>query len=176
MSGLQPSRAVVRFGIKGPAAAAWLQARGIPVPADANRIATWTLPEAQQACRCLRLGFTEFLVEMDGGETPAAPATTDAPGAWLLLRSDFSLVLEGPQWPAALAQLCSFDLARLRTRPDLVVMTLLAGIAVTLVREPAADPERFALRLWCDASYAHYLQEALHAALPDPTPAPGGPR
>lgn len=178
MNGLTPSRATVRFGIKGPAAEAWLKARGIAVPPEANRIASWMPTGTDSGGRCLRLGFTEFLVEQEGGDDPAAASATpggEMPGAYLLLRSDCSLVLDGPAWPAALSQLCSFDLARLREQPDLVVMTLLAGIAVTLVREPAQDSARFALRLWCDASYAHYLQESLQAALPEPNPAPGGP-
>ncbi len=54
-------------------------------------------------------------------------------------------------------------------------MTLLAGISVTLVREPRAGNTHLALRLWCDASYETYLQHCLqHLARPDPSP--GEPR
>jgi hypothetical protein len=52
-------------------------------------------------------------------------------------------------------------------------MTLLAGISVTLVREPrATDDAPPALRLWCDASYAPYLQHCLQE-LARPNTSPG---
>ena len=141
-----------RFGLKGPNAMSWLQQRGITVPDAPNRIARWN------GGRCLRMGHGEFLVEQDHDATKPADLTD---GAWLLLRSDFSVVLDGPSWLRQLAQLCAFDFERLRAEPDLVVMTLLAGISVTLVREPRTDGTDIALRLWCDASYATYLTHCL---------------
>jgi hypothetical protein len=106
--------------------------------------------------RCLRLGHSEFLVEQDAAPVPQAD------DAWLLLRSDFCVLLDEARWPLRLAQVCSFDFERFHAQPDLVVMTLLAGISVTLVREPRpADVSRIALRLWCDATYTQYLQDCL---------------
>jgi sarcosine oxidase subunit gamma len=142
-----------RFGMKGPDATSWLQQHGFVVPDSPNRIARWN------GGRCLRLGHGEFLVEQD--QVASRPTdTTD--GAWQLLRSDFSVVLDGPSWPRQLAQWCAFDFERLRAEPDLVVMTLLAGISVTLVREPrSSESPDIALRLWCDASYATYLTQCL---------------
>ncbi len=62
---------------------------------------------------------------------------------------------------------------RFHDEPDLVVMTLLAGIGVTLVREPRRRCNiDLALRLWCDASYATYLQ-AMPATLARPAHLPG---
>jgi len=150
---MQPAVAS-RFGVKGPMAPGWLAQQGIAVPDAPNHIARWS---TNGGGRCLRLGHGEFLVEHD------SPATTSAAGedVWLLLRSDFSVVLDGPHWLPLLAQLCSYDFRRFDTDPDLVVMTLLAGISVTLAREPRSDPSSFALRLWCDASYTHYLQDCL---------------
>jgi hypothetical protein len=75
------------------------------------------------------------------------------PDAWTLVRSDHSLVLNAT-WPRKLSQVCSFDFDRLHEQPDLVVMTLMAGIGVTLVREPKladSHPSGMSLRLWCDA-------------------------
>jgi hypothetical protein len=137
-------------------AAARLARQGIPVPAAPNRFTHW------EGGRCLRLGHSEFLIEWD--DARSAPSADDlaGDGAYLLLRSDCSIVLAGAPWPDALAQACSFDFGRLRGEPDLVVMTLFAGIGVTLVREPDTRSDSpLALRLWCDASYATYLQQCL---------------
>jgi hypothetical protein len=143
-----------RFGLKGPKAQAWLAQQGFAMPAAPNRITRWS---ANGGGRCLRLGHGEFLVERDQA---AIPPATD--GAWLLLRSDCCVLLDDPVWPRRLAQVCSFDFQRFHAVPDLVVMTLLAGIGVTLVREPGPpDASHVALRLWCDASYTQYLQDCL---------------
>lgn len=164
-----------RYGIKGPDAAAWLQQHGIAVPEAPNHAVHWPAGDQFGAGRCLRLGSTEFLIEEDSAV--AAPRTPPSfpDRAWLLLRRDASLLLDGPAWPGELAQVCSFDFERLRDEPGLVVMTLLAGIGVTLVSEPTLD-DRLALRLWCDPSYASWLQDTLqHIALPAP-PSPGDSR
>jgi sarcosine oxidase subunit gamma len=163
-AGVTACTVAARFGVKGAGAAAWLEQQGVVVPASPNHIARW---HELGGGRCLRLGNTEFLVEHElaapGNTNASSPLSGVPPGnddAWILLRSDASFLLDGPAWPRELAQACSFDFSRLREEPDLVVMTLLAGIGVTLVREPAAD-DRLALRLWCDASYSTYLQDCL---------------
>jgi sarcosine oxidase subunit gamma len=148
----------VRYGVKGADAAGWLARHGIAVPNAPNRVVHW---QDNGGGRCLRLGSSEFLIEQDaaGSVPPATNATAES--TWVLLRSDASLLLDGASWPRELAQACSFDFGRFRDEPDLVVMTLLAGISVTLVREPRQAESRIALRLWCDASYATYLQQCL---------------
>ncbi len=167
ITGVRDAAGGIRYGMKGARAAEWLAQQGIAVPAAANRVTQWT---GAGGGRCLRLGNTEFLVEYDAGSS--APAQPAGDGAWLLLRSDASLLLDGAAWPDALAQVCAFDFRRFHDEPDLVVMTLLAGISVTLVREPRADGDTsLALRLWCDASYGTYLQQCLqHLARPDTSP------
>jgi hypothetical protein len=164
--GVTTMHAGARFGVKGADASTWLTQRSIVVPDAPNRITRW------DGGRCLRLGNTEFLVELDaaGSQIPAAEGNSDdTASAWVLLRSDHSLLLSGPPWPDELARVCSFDFGRWRDDPDLVVMTLLAGIGVTLVREPVADGQH-ALRLWCDASYAPYLNNCLHQLAATCTP------
>jgi hypothetical protein len=115
--------------------------------------------EACGAGRCLRQGSTEFLIELDDGQQPVLAAHASFPAAWQLMRADHCLLLTGSRWPGALAQVCSFDFTRLDDEPDLVVMTLMAGIGVTLIREPGGT----GLRLWCDASFSSYLQQCLHS-------------
>lgn len=167
--GVMPGHAGWRHGLKGAAAAAELARLGVPVPGGPNRFTHW------EGGRCLRLGHSEFLIEWDDARNAPAADALARDGAYLLLRSDCSIVLAGAPWPDALAQACSFDFERLRDQPDLVVMTLFAGISITLVREPGTPVDSpLALRLWCDASYSTYLQECLQqlaAPLPpgDPT-------
>ncbi len=168
MVGVTAPAVAARYGAKGIEATGWLTRNGIPVPTGPNRFTHW---QEHGGGRCLRLGNTEFLIEHDAADiAPSTPAPADA--AWLLLRGDHSLLL-GPQWPEVLTQVCSFDFRRFHDEPDMVVMTLLAGISVTLVREPGAtDDGQPALRLWCDASYATYLQECLQQ-LARPAISPG---
>ncbi len=152
-----------RFGIKGSDAPALLQQLGLRIPAQPNRVTHWLPHDPWGSGRCLRQGSSEFLIELDSSEMPALPAGGEAfPNAWPLIRSDHSQLLSGDSWSRDLAQICSFDFARLQDEPDLVVMTLLAGIGVTLIREPAATSTDFALRLWCDASFSTYLQDCLN--------------
>lgn len=161
-----------RYGVKGARAAAWFAQQGLTVPAAPNRVHRWS---ELGGGRCLRLGSSEFLVEHDACDSIPVPAPGED-GPWLLLRNDCNLLLDGPLWPTALARACAFDFRCLEDEPDLVVMTLLAGIGVTLVREPRrADDSSIALRLWCDASYTTYLQQCLHA-LTRSANLPGEPR
>src|SRR5690606_19261042 len=149
----------VRFGLKGSGAPDWLRSRDIDVPAQANSVRRWP------GGRCLRLGHGEFLVELDGTRVlPSSPAIEDGHETWMLLRSDHCVLLEGAGWLRRLPVACSFDLEQLRHSPDLVVMTLFAGISVTLISDPGRTTDGnapFALRLWCDASYAPYLDHCL---------------
>ncbi len=151
----------VRFGIKGSDAPALLQHLGLRIPAQPNRVTHWQPQDACGSGRCLRQGSTEFLIELDSAEEPLLSRNETFPNAWMLVRSDHSLVLNGEPWLQDLSQICSFDFTALQAEPDLVVMTLLAGIGVTIIREPA-DAGDFALRLWCDASYSTYLQDCLN--------------
>jgi sarcosine oxidase subunit gamma len=151
-----------RFGIKGSDAPAFVQHLGLPVPTQPNRMTHWQAHDPWGSGRCLRQGNTEFLIELDTADRTAPPADAAFPNAWTLIRSDHSLVLRGDNWPRDLAQICSFDFTQLIDAPDLVVMTTMAGIGVTLIREPSDTASDFALRLWCDASFSTYLQECLN--------------
>jgi hypothetical protein len=152
-----------RFGLKGSDASALLQHLGLRIPAQPNRVTHWLAQEPWGSGRCLRQGNTEFLIELDSAHDAALVQADPAfPNAWILNRGDHSLVLRGDALQHELAQICSFDFTRLADEPDLVVMTVMAGISVTLVQEPTSPETEFALRLWCDASFATYLQECLN--------------
>jgi sarcosine oxidase, subunit gamma len=164
IAGVTNAEVSIRYGIKGPTAAKWLAEHAIAVPARANSVSRW------DGGRCLRLGNTEFLVEHDvpdaasgnatDGDADVSASAVSDDGAWRLLRSDCSILLDHDLWPATLAQACSFDFTRLRDEPDLIVMTLFAGISVTVIREQPDIPA-YGLRLWCDATFATYLHECL---------------
>jgi sarcosine oxidase, subunit gamma len=152
-----------RFGLKGSDAPALLQHLGLPIPAHPNRVTHWQPHDPWGSGRCLRQGSSEFLIELDSSEPPALlPRGDSFPNAWILIRSDHSQTLGGDSWSRDLAQICSFDFTKLQDEPDLVVMTLMAGISVTLIREPSSPSNPFALRLWCDASFSTYLQDCLN--------------
>lgn len=160
-----------RCGVKGRAAAQLLLHSGVPVPSSANEIVRWRNHAQFGNGRCLRLGLTEFVLEQDNGHTlrdtvRGAPGSADG-GAWFAHRADHSLLLNGPAWPGELARVCSFDFDQLRSKPDQVVMTLLADVSVTLAREPTPDPAVLSLRLWCDPGYAMYMNHCLYLLNPD---------
>jgi len=143
-----------RFGLKGSAAAAWLEAQGIAVPPQAN---SWLA--LGEDGRILRLGRGEYLIEGALAESLAARWQDGQPGLYRVPRYDAGFLLEGDAVPALLAEICTLD-----TRPHAiggqVLLTLAAGISVTLLCETGPR-----YRLWCDATYGHYLQHTLREIL-----------
>jgi sarcosine oxidase, subunit gamma len=137
------------FGIKGKDAAAWLAAQGISLPAQ---------PNTRSICgenRILRLGRFEYMVE-----GPAADALRLAwenqpgRGAFLVPRYDAVFALDNTRGRNALMEICAMDTAP-EVIGDAVLMTLAAGISITLVFEQNL------YRLWCDATYGDYMQQVL---------------
>ena len=153
---------VQRTGLKGRGAAKLLATLGIAVPPRANQVSRFA---GASAGRCLRLGSTEFLVEQDDGDAlpVALDAAAQAAPANVLgaLRRDRCFLLSGDGLFEALRQLAAFDFEGPAFGPDDVVMTLMAGISVCFVREPA--PGSGALRLWCDAGFGDYLHDCFVA-------------
>ena len=151
-----------RCGIKGSEAAALLQGLGVSVPLTANSNVTFS---GANTGRCLRLGLNEFLLEQDDGT-----ALLDAVSAALQQQSgrhayaqrcDTSLLLYGKGLYVALREICAYDFESPEARADEAVMTLMAGISVTFIRE--AQGSEPGLRLWCDPTLGVYLHECLLA-------------
>ena len=153
---------VQRTGLKGRGAADLLASLGIAVPPRANQVLRFAGPPAG---RCLRLGNSEFFLEQDDGDALLRALDTAlqaAPASVLgALRRDRCFLLSGAGAPAALRQIAAFDFEGPGFGGDDVVMTLMAGISVSFVREPAQGPE--ALRLWCDAGFGDYLHDCFVA-------------
>lgn len=147
-----------RCGLKGGAAAAWLEAQGMPVPPAPNSASS-----TEGGTTVLRLARSEFLIE-DGPRATVAARLTEAlgrgtTGVYPVLRHDAGLLLSGERVLDLLARTCSVNFRALDAALRPVVMTLVAGISVILL---PPSPERLEpWRLWCDASFAPCLWEAL---------------
>lgn len=149
-----------RFGLKGRAAADWLTSQDVSLPSQAN---TW-LSLSDQG-RVLRLGRGEYLVE---GPSALRLQTAWQPGqadVYRVPRYDAAFVLSGDAVPAVLQEICALD-TRPQAMNDCVLMTLAAGISVTLICEAAGPSPVY--RLWCDATYGDYMTHTLQEILAQP--------
>jgi sarcosine oxidase subunit gamma len=151
--------ALHRTGLKGPGAASWLEGRNLTVPERAN---SWL--DLAGGGLIARLGRGEFLIE-DGSQGKDAQEITDAlatPAAnvYPVLRQDAALMIRGEALYELLAQTCSIDLSAGALEERAVSMTMMAGIAVTLVDASSAHAAP-CFRVWCDGTYGAYLWETL---------------
>jgi sarcosine oxidase subunit gamma len=155
-----------RFGLKGPRAAAWLEARGIDLPAAPNQWTAGPSPIAQTAgdeFLVARLGTSEFFIEdcAAGGRLRSLEAALDPSlaGVYPVLREDTSFALSGAGSHDVLAQVCNVNFADLELASQPVIMTLMIGVAVLVVPQMANACPRF--RIWCDPTFGPYLDESL---------------
>jgi len=139
-----------RAGVKGPGAAAWLAGLGLSLPATPN---SW-LPLSGGLVA--RLGLTEFLIEGPESAKLAAPL---AHGVYPVLRQDTALVLRGAHLNDLLQETCSVDFSAFDAAMRPVVLTSMAGIAVTVI--PGVENNMPCIRLWCDNTYGEWLFETL---------------
>ena len=149
-----------RFGVKGRAAADWLKLQGIVLPPQPN---AWLAQDDQS--RILRLGRSEFMIEGPAAEKLQSTWLGDQPDLFRVPRYDAAFVLSGQETRSLLQEICALD-----TRPTImknqVLMTLAAGISVTLICEANAIAPVY--RLWCDATYGEYMHHILQEILTQP--------
>jgi sarcosine oxidase subunit gamma len=144
-----------RFGIKGPQAANWLASQGIQLPAEKN---TWL---QQSDCLVMRLGNSEFLLE-DQCETNLTNKLTTlnqsiTTGVYQVTRVDAAFLLSGSQVLNLLSELCMLDLRDSSFGTNELVMTQVAGISATILRQQLSHEQVY--RIWCDGTYGAYLWE-----------------
>lgn len=139
-----------RAGAKGPGAAAWLAALGLPVPASPN---TW-LP--LKGGLIARLGLSEFLVEGPESAKLAAPL---AHGVYPVLRQDTALMLKGEHLNDLLLEICSVDFLALEPAAQPVVLTSMAGVAVVAI--PTTENGMPSMHLWCDGTWGAWFSKTL---------------
>jgi sarcosine oxidase, subunit gamma len=164
----------MRFGVKGPNAADWLQRQGCHVPALPN---SWRTIDDAAGSIIARLGSSEFFIEQP---RPAVFVTAVASalsipidGVYPVLREDRAFELSGFDADAVLAQVCNVDFSQVSRSDRSVVMTMMIGVAVLVIpqdekwgqspfpveRSMGTVPSCY--RIWCDPSYGDYLWSSL---------------
>ena len=159
---LEEATQLTRLGLKGPQAAVWLQQRGLAIPQRVNAWAPLS-DDATERDIVARLGSSEFFLEHGNADVLAALARElgSAPigGVYPVLREDRAFVLSGATADAALAEVCNVNFSALRAEAREAVMTMMIGVAVTVVPQGNAAQRRY--RIWCDPTYGDYLWESL---------------
>jgi len=147
-----------RFAIKGPSAAQWLEVNKLKIPATAN---SWN--QQQSGALVLRLGNSEFLIEdQPAGKLCAALNVADRKalnGLYKVERSDVALVLSGSQALSLLSELCTLDLREKALGENALVMTQVAGISATIIRQSLNNEPVY--RLWCDGTYGAFMWDTM---------------
>jgi sarcosine oxidase, subunit gamma len=147
---------LTRYGVKGAQAAAWLAKHGVKIPEAAN---TWVLSGKTLV---MRLGSTEFLLEDEaGGETckKLLADTLRVPNVYKVPRADASYLLAGSAVLNLLSELCALNLRENSLLENDVVMTQVAGISATILRQTLNNEPVY--RLWCDGTYAAFMSHVL---------------
>jgi sarcosine oxidase subunit gamma len=152
---------LARFGVKGPQAEKWLVNHGVVVPQNTN---CW-----QQNAQTLvmRLGASEFLIEdqfthgqADGKTCEKLTADTKrVAGVYKIPSLQASWILDGRAAPNLLSEVCSLDLSESALPENAVLMTQVAGISATVLRQKINNEAVY--RLWCDGTYGVYMQHML---------------
>ena len=149
--------ALVRAGLKGPGAAAWLAARNVPVPAAAN---SWRRTGGVLVARLAR---TEFLIEDSFGDGTAARLRGELqpgePGVYPVVRQDCALALVGPAVNELLVQTCNVDFVSQSGAGPIVTLTQMVGVSVTVLRDDCGAVPCY--RVWCDGTMGPYFWATL---------------
>jgi sarcosine oxidase subunit gamma len=151
--------ALSRVGVKGPGAAQWLAARGVPVPDQPN---TWRAIDGGGLVA--RLARTEFLVE-DGFEGSTTVRLTPelrpgaTPGVYPVPRQDCALALTGAQVNELLVQTCNVDFSAQDPAARIVTLTQMVGVSITALHQSLGGTVCW--RLWCDGTSGPYLWATL---------------
>lgn len=149
--------ALVRAGLKGPGAEAWLAARNVPVPAAAN---SWSRAGGGLVARLAR---TEFLIEDGFGDITAARLRSELqpgePGVYPVVRQDCALAIAGPAVHELLVQTCNVDFASQSVAEPIVTLTQMVGVSVTVLRDDRGAVPCY--RVWCDGTMGPYFWETL---------------
>ncbi len=148
---------LAKLGVRGPAAAAWLQDQGIAAfdsIYDAQRLADggWGV----------RTGANDFFFE-SGSECHVLAALDEAlgrgtPEVVRVERQEATFLLTGSKTPELFAQTCAIDFRE--AVPGRVLMTRVAGVNCVILPEGTREVPRY--RIWVDASYAVSLWEMLY--------------
>ncbi|HEX5538935.1 MAG TPA: sarcosine oxidase subunit gamma [Methylophilaceae bacterium] len=146
-----------RYGVKGPQASQWLADHELAIPSRPN---SWVI--CKRKSLVLRLGAGEFLIEDLFGGYACEDLTADTQrvaGVYQVPRADAAFILSGSEVLRLFSELCPLDLRNQALAADDVVMTQVAGVSATLLRQSLDDEQVY--RLWCDGTYGPYMWEIL---------------
>jgi sarcosine oxidase gamma subunit len=156
-----------RIGFKGPGALDWLQASGLTLPAQPNRLLV-----SYDGLILARYGESEFAIaDFSGAISPAINGLRAEfvqirpPRCYSVSRAESQVAfgLAGEAVLPALAALCPADLRAHAFGPGDVLQTLCAGIGAQLWNLSHVGATRVVLL--CDASLARHQWAALKAAV-----------
>jgi sarcosine oxidase, subunit gamma len=146
-----------RYGVKGPNATQWLVGHGIAIPTNHN---AWTLSE--QKTLVLRLGSSEYLIEDQLGGAACSKLANDTArvaSVYTVPRADAAFIVSGSQALNLFSELCSLDLRDKSFAAKEVIMTQVAAISATVIRQTLNGETVY--RIWCDGTYGAYMWEVL---------------
>jgi sarcosine oxidase, subunit gamma len=147
---------LARYGVKGAQAATWLAKHGIKIPEAPN---AW---ELSGQTLVMRLGSSEFLLEDQAGGEACKKLLADTmrvPNVYKVPRADAAYLLAGSDVINLLSELCALDLRENSLLENDVVMTQVAGISATILRQTING--EIVYRLWCDGTYAAFMSHTL---------------
>jgi len=145
-----------RFAVKGVNAAQWLEKNKLVIPAMAN---SWN--SHKSGALTLRLGGNEFLIEdaPDGNVCAALRSADTDTGIYRVARRDAAFVLSGNKVLSLLSELCALDLSEKALGDDALVITQVAGISATIIRQSIQHLPVY--RLWCDGTYGAFIWDTM---------------
>jgi sarcosine oxidase, subunit gamma len=146
-----------RYGVKGPNATQWLVGHGISIPTNNN---AWTLSE--QKTLVLRLGSSEYLIEDQLGGSACSKLETDTAriaSVYKVPRADAAFIVSGSEALNLFSEVCSLDLRVKSFAAKEVIMTQVAEISATIIRQTLNGETIY--RIWCDGTYGAYMWEVL---------------
>jgi len=144
-----------RTGVKGPGAAAALNAAGITTPQQPNQ---WCMSEGALIAR---LGLTEYLIEQHSASDAVSRvlSLTAAADVYPVPHYDAALIILGPLAADLFRQTCSVDMATLDARQGALVLTSVVGVGATVAAMNTAAGTAY--RMWFDGTYGSYMWETL---------------
>ncbi|MCX4187099.1 sarcosine oxidase subunit gamma [Methylophaga sp. OBS4] len=149
--------ALNRFGVKGPNASAWLTAANVNLPTGTN---SWTTQDDNTLV--MRLGNTEFLLEDQPGTELCSKlnqTSVNESGIHKVSRNDAAFILSGELIQPLFSEVCAIDLNGDVLDDNRLVMTMIAGVSATLLRQSLNGQTVY--RLWCDGTFGPYLWKTL---------------
>lgn len=149
--------ALNRFGVKGPNAAEWLASANLTLPEAKN---SWTLQGKRELV--LRLGGSEYLIEEPLNSHLVAQLNAlpvNKVGVHKVIRNDASFIVSGKLTTKLFSEVCAIDLSGDALEENRLVMTVIAGVSVTLLKQMLNGQSVY--RIWCDGTFGPYLWKTL---------------